>query len=718
VAHYSLVGNFSVFVNIYVFSDGENSAGSIVYGKSSLPVSIMKGSRICAVLFSALAACAASTFIAGNLFTTPAALSLEQVLEPVPVQTIGDYDYFGKLLTPQQARQLVLQNGLEPLNPNSYLKLGLVHITPELIERGRWIFFNHKIGDTFGLQKVLGFSAGFARILPEVALAIRELHGRPTTNLRIILLHNLTLGSHTFVRGTVIDTGLDVNPNGILPIGLRRDGNITCALCHVSLDGSGNQLVGAPNSDLDVALLIALSPNTSAGFARLSLNPLDPAYTGGKQIIDSNGQLVTLPDPAKFESAFDNAVLDVPSGHFESSPDGINNTVKIPSIFTFGIGPYSADGAFAVGPFGGLAAITNAVHSSEVNLLAASQLSEPTLGIDPEVYLGIALQNAADPRIRLPAGAPVRPSEWLRQVAPDPYRAELEDQIAAPGTGSYPNLQPSLFTFNGLVFSPNAGKADLASGKFLSGVNAMAAFQNSLIPPPNRSEANLQALASGSVGRGAQVFQQAGCTSCHAGAFYTDNQIHPISEIGSNPARARSHLGLNGLLVPPAIFSLNTRVPPSSTAKVLSIPTQDISSTPTSLPISLLPNGGYKTPPLRGLYISAPYLHDGGVAVLDKSLMFNPDGSFVVVNPAGLGLPGTRVRRVGADAASSLRALLDSQLRQQVIAANHNSPALINSNLDGTGHNFYVDPTTSFTYTQQSDLVNFLLSLDDNPGRY
>jgi hypothetical protein len=685
-----------------------------------LSVSIMKFNRYRTLLLSALVACLASNLIAGNLFKTSAALSSESVLQPVPVQPVGDYDYFGKLLTPQQARQLVLQNGLDPLNPNSYLKLGLVHITPELIERGRLIFFNHKIGDTFGLQKVLGFSAGFARILPEVSLAIQELHGQPTTNLRIVLLRDLTLGSHTFPRGTAINTGFDVDPNGNFPIGLKRNGNLTCALCHVSLDSGGNQLVGAPNSDLNAAFLIALSPNTSAGFARLSLNPLDPIYTGGKQIIDSNGQLVTLPDPAKFESAFDDAVLAVPSGNFESSPDGINNTTTIPKIFTFGTGPYLADGAFAVGSFGGLAAITNAVHSSEVNLLAAAQLSGPTIGIDREVYLGLALQNAADPRIRLPAGAPVRPSEWLRRVAPDPYRAELEDQIAAPGTGSYPNLLPSLFTFNGLAFSPNTGTADLASGRFLVGVNAMAAFQNSLVPPPNRSEANRQALLSGSVGRGAQVFQEAGCTSCHAGLFYTDNTIHPIAEIGSNPARAQSHLALQrlNLLVSPAIYSLNTRVPPSPTAKVLPLPIQGISSTPTSLPTGIFPDGGYKTPPLRGLYLSAPYLHDGGVAVLTGSLMFNSDGSFVVVNSAGLGLPGTLARGVGADAASSLRALLDSKLRQQVIAANHNSPALINSNLDGTGHNFYVDPTTSFSYTQQSDLVNFLLSLDDNPGHY
>ena len=133
-----------------------------------------------------------------------------------PVQPIGSYDYFGKLLTPQQAWQLVTQNGLNPLDPNSYRKLGLVHITRDLIDRGRAIFFDHLIGDTFGLQKVFGFTSGFARILPEVIVAVRDLHGKPTTNLRIVLLKDLTLGSHTFPRGTALDTGLDVEPGALL----------------------------------------------------------------------------------------------------------------------------------------------------------------------------------------------------------------------------------------------------------------------------------------------------------------------------------------------------------------------------------------------------------------------------------------------------------------------------------------------------------------------
>jgi hypothetical protein len=504
------------------------------------------------------------------------------------------------------------------------------------------------------------------------------------------------------------------------PIGLKLSGDVTCALCHVELSNTGERLKGVPNGDLAIPLLIALAPNSAAGFARLNFNPLDPKYQGnGKQIFDSKNNTVTLPDPKKFEAAFDDAVLDVPFGNFESSPDRINNTTQIPSTFTFKSGPYLPDGQFAVGPFGGLSAQTNSVFSSEINLLAAYQLSAQTIGIDPEVYLGTILQNAADPRLRLPPGKPVKPSQWLRKVAPNFNKAELEDQIPAPGTGAYPNLQPSLFTYNGLVLSPDSSdRFDRASGPFLFGMNAIAAWENTLVPPPNRTPENRKALANNSVQRGAKVFQQANCATCHIPPFFTDNKIHPIEKIGSNPARGKSRLDLNKLLVSPKIYTLNTPVPAPANAETLSVPTDGISINPTTLPTGILPAGGYKTTPLRGLYLSAPYLHDGGVAVRAKTLQVSSDGSFTVADPSGLGLTGTLSRGIPADSASSLRALLDSQLRTQVIAANKAYRALVSSNLDGTGHPFYVDKTNGYTPAQQTDLINFLLALDNDPGRF
>ncbi|QFS47086.1 hypothetical protein [Nostoc sphaeroides] len=65
-----------------------------------------------------------------------------------------------------------------------------------------------------------------------------------------------------------------------------------------------------------------------------------------------------------------------------------------------------------------------------------------------------------------------------------------------------------------------------------------------------------------------------------------------------------------------------------------------------------------------------------------------------------------------------MRALVDRDLRALVIKANKANPGLVFSNIDGTGHEFYVDRQAGFNSNQQADLINFLLALDDNPGSF
>ncbi|GAB1543358.1 hypothetical protein NUACC21_60320 [Scytonema sp. NUACC21] len=661
-----------------------------------------------------------SIVLSNILTTSQKTFAQVNLLQPAPSQPLGYYDYFGKLLSPKEASELVASKGLDSNDASSYQRVGAVEITQELIAIGEDIFLNRKIGDTFGLQGIFGLGQGTNLLADEFAVAISNLQGRPTKNLQITLLKDITLGSRTFARGTVINTGLKVEKGSTTTLGSAPNGNITCALCHAGLSKEGKRLLGVANSEIAFPFFLALAPNSAAGFSRTQINPLDPQYQGnGKTIIDSQGNLVKLPDPEKFEKAFDDILLDLPFGNFESSTDGIKNTTQIPNVFTFKSRPYGWSGEAAVGPFGGLSALNNGVHSSEINVIASAQFIAKTLGIDPEVYIGTTLQNAADPRLRLPEGVTVKPSEWLRTIAPDIVKAELEDQVVAPGSGTYPNLQPNLFTSNGLIFSPNTGNSDdVASGTFLFANNAMSAFQNSLVPPANRTPENWQALNSNSVKRGAKVFEKANCTVCHISPFFTDNKIHPLDKIRTNPARAQSRLALNNSLVPPKLYTFDTPVPIPANAEELDVPTQGISEQPTTLPEGLLPDGGYKTPSLRGLYLSAPYLHDGGVAVRAGSLAVHPNGSFTLVDPSGLGLTNTLSQGIPADAASSLRALVDRELRALVVQANKANPGLVRSNLDGTGHEFYVDRQAGFNPRQQTDLINFLLALDDNPGSF
>jgi hypothetical protein len=124
--------------------------------------------------------------------------------------------------------------------------------------------------------------------------------------------------------------------------------------------------------------------------------------------------------------------------------------------------------------------------------------------------------------------------------------------------------------------------------------------------------------------------------------------------------------------------------------------------------------GGYKVPTLIGLNVTAPYLHDGGVAATSEALKREGD-RFRVANPDQLGMAGTLLKNIQPDPSASLRVLLDRKLRQPMVAANRANPDLQRSNVDGSGHAYWVDTKARFTTQDQTDLIQFLLSLDDDP---
>lgn len=172
-------------------------------------------------------------------------------------------------------------------------------------------------------------------------------------------------------------------------------------------------------------------------------------------------------------------------------------------------------------------------------------------------------------------------------------------------------------------------------------VVALAAWLDALRPP----EVVVDAAAAA---RGRHVFARAGCERCHAGPAFTNQTVLPLSRIGTDPARANGQTG-------------------------------------------------YKIPGLVGLWWSAPYLHDGGVAVA-------PGESIV-------GVGNIRARDLPVDPRASLRALLDRELRARVIAANHADAARWALHTRGVGHEFWVDPGAGFTPAEQGALVEYLLSL-------
>ncbi len=200
--------------------------------------------------------------------------------------------------------------------------------------------------------------------------------------------------------------------------------------------------------------------------------------------------------------------------------------------------------------------------------------------------------------------------------------------------------------------------------------------------------------------RGKEVFLAAQCATCHSGPAFTNNRVLPVSEVGTEPKRAKALEKTGQIFDPvPTLWTLDTPVPIPEGAPVLEVPT-DLRSEEESLRIRAQDGeGGYKVKGLIGLRFTAPYLHLGGVAV-------GPD------RDRDLGMPGTLLRGIVPDPANSLMALLDRDLRAQVVAANRADPMLRRFNLSGIGHEFWVDEAAGFDTGAQQALIHYLLYLE------
>jgi hypothetical protein len=232
-----------------------------------------------------------------------------------------------------------------------------------------------------------------------------------------------------------------------------------------------------------------------------------------------------------------------------------------------------------------------------------------------------------------------------------------------------------------------------------------------LAPPPQNAD-NPESLK-----RGAAVFDRAGCVACHSGRYFTNNRVIAQTEVGTQPSRAPTLAPFTRIFTDPKTYPSSVAAPPPSDTPVLDVPT-DI--TPKAdLELAFGANkaaGGYKVPSLIGLAVTAPYLHDGGVAAGPEALKQPTKGeAFQVANAEQLGMVGTSLQWLSPDPSASLRILVDRTLRQAAIRQNRANPDLQRTHIDGSGHNYWVDKDRGFTVQDQTDLIQFLLSLDDDP---
>jgi cytochrome c peroxidase len=227
-----------------------------------------------------------------------------------------------------------------------------------------------------------------------------------------------------------------------------------------------------------------------------------------------------------------------------------------------------------------------------------------------------------------------------------------------------------------------------------------------LAPPPNQPTDEIERLQ-----QGAAVFVEAGCAECHSGRFFTNNQIIPLDEIGTNPSRAEAQLEFSEVFVEPRTYAPSEINPIQEGARILTVPLRGEIEERVEMAYE---QGGYKVVTLIGIYLHAPYLHEASIAAGPDALRLEGE-RYVVADETQIGVMGTTERFLRPDPAASLRFLLDRQLRQQLIWAYGQYPQKQRAHITGEGHEFWVDEEAGYTFQQQNDLILFLLSLDDDP---
>lgn len=522
----------------------------------------------------------------------------------------------------------------------------------EEMQLGKETFYRETFGNEIFFSDVMGLWDGplSPGVILREAYKVRE---TGTDNLRIPLNETVKVGDRTFQKDTYINTGIDVPKGSYTPLGLTfkyQDGRLkvgmSCAFCHATVDERGKVMEGVPNQNLQAGTLWALASNSAAYFSHTDVNPIREYLKGDKPIIDSSEKKTPLPDSKKMEEEVDRALLRMAPGTFDMTQDLIHNPTAIPDVFTKGDAPYGWNGFAHDGAMDGLVSMTSMMHSQIADPLAQATRISDKLGIDREIYIGTILQRASSDKLRLRGQ---HPSLFWQKNKPKTESPGVLEAKKSPQWPAGSNQYPDGLLIGGKKFKPGEQ------------VRALALWQNSLLPPPYHSQIKDKHSRDQLVTKGKEIFKRAGCMSCHSGDFYSDQRRISLQDIG----------------------------------------TSDLAAAP--LAELAHPLGkGYKTKSLIGLHLTAPYLHDNGVAV----------GYY----NGHWGLPGTLLAQRPVDPTASLRALLDREWRRKVVDANKSSDSLRKTGITGEGHHFWVDREAGFTGEEQRALIEYLLSLD-RPGK-
>jgi hypothetical protein len=513
------------------------------------------------------------------------------------------------------------------------------------------------------------------------------------------------------------------------------------------------------NQDLKLGWLIAFSKNPLAVFSVFS------GSIGGRTATDARAFARWVKENYRagheiVQREVVRGMLIQPRGFADDTPDGLFNAIQVPSLYTRGNHPFNFDGNFVNAEDRNNGVWTIALDPTELvslcndraGTLASLGLTARSIYHEFSAMELAELQVARSPAVlHDPSAAPRLRDDILGTSDGVPGLLDVESTLLVPGlldsipddirahadnTRSGRNRAPASFGgdarhrsavlgYGGVRVRtpPNIRNTAVARAWVeRSGVNpdelvsqSVSLMLDSLDPPPNRSPWLSGAAGRALVERGKQLFASHGCADCHRGPFFTDNVVHPLEEIGTQPARAEFSRLLQQFLAP----TYDPRSGKAVHGGFLELPG--------------LRRVGYKTLTLRYVWGSAPYLHDGGVGVaampngavasdlrshLARADKVHGTGPILSYREAA---PESHYR---ADAALSLQGLLLRSERKRILRGNlapvmpvpgtERKLAAADLGIEGIGHAFYVDDEPGGDAI--TALVAFLLALDDEPG--
>jgi hypothetical protein len=579
-------------------------------------------------------------------------------------------------------------------------------------------------------------------------------------------------------------------PQGVgpLPGGGKYRVGLSCALCHYSLDvdwdgkpdlKSAKPNEPTPNSpyrpehawaigNQDIALgwIFASSFNTIAGFensARVGTTSPDDARAWARWVRDNYET-----NAAETKREIDRGLLLFPRGFADDTPDGLHNPLQFPSLFTHRNWPYNYDGVMINASDRNNNVWTAGIDPTELIALCkdrGGQTAKLVFWEKKGLYTELTAQEYADIFVRHSPAGENDPAarERLRDDilgTSDGVPGMLESDAVAFISG-VPNAipkdifqkpenkdrirEPAQFGIDGAKRGPMIGLlgtrvvtpksirekynvGELESRYGLNGAEfvteAVSMMLDWVEPPPNRSTLLANAGRAGLVDKGYDAFKGAGCADCHAGPYFTNNLIVPLEVIGTDDARAKATRPLQAFLAPQ--YDPRTGLAVSSGLRGI---------------ISKFFGGertGYKVVTLRYLWGSAPYLHDGGVAVTlrpdsqpagdDLQALLRRADSEKIYGVAQIlaGRDANPASYLRANAALSLQAVLLESEREKVIRANQDkvysipgSPdriSIASIHIQGIGHKYWIQDEPGGD--KITALVAFLLALDDDPSQH